>query len=197
MDHMKDPTKPHTQQPDMRHLTQPRGKGYSFRMVTPDVLVGEMNPWTNKPFGKEIKIGLKTRRHADAVRQRDVRLGQIRQLEDEATHNKGNQGAGRVLELSHESATEWRDMREATDASPALDFVLADKLERAEVDGQGEEARRFANFVFRGAIPLSKAMEEYLEERSEGNSFGNDPLATTTALNRDRSKAAPRVPGKV
>ena len=120
---------------------------------------------------------------ADAVRQRDVRLGQIRQLEDEATRNKGSQGAGRVLELSHESATEWRDMREPTDASPALDFVLADKLERAEVDGQCEEARRFANFVFRGAIPLSKAMEEYLEERSEGNSFGYDPLATTTALN--------------
>lgn len=74
-------------------------------------------------------------------------------------------------------------MRESGDASPALDFVLADKLEQAEVDGLGEEARRFANFVFRGAIPLSKAMEEYLNERSEGNSFGYDPLATTTALN--------------
>ena len=73
-----EPNKPSaagSQEPDMKHLIKPRGRGYSFRMVTPKALVGTQNPWTRKPFGKEIKLGLQTQRHAEAVRMRDVRLG--------------------------------------------------------------------------------------------------------------------------
>jgi hypothetical protein len=68
----------------MQHLTKPRGRGYSLRMVTPETLVGTMNPWTRKPFSREIKLDLNTRSHAEAVRLRYVRIGQIRQLEAEA-----------------------------------------------------------------------------------------------------------------
>ncbi|CUH77691.1 hypothetical protein SAMN04488093_1021 [Tropicibacter naphthalenivorans] len=53
-------------------------------MVTPPVLVGTQNSWTKKSFGNEIKLGLNTTSHAEAVRLRDVRIGQIRQLEADA-----------------------------------------------------------------------------------------------------------------
>ena len=59
---------------DMLHLTKPRGKGYSLRMLTPPFLVGTTNPETVKPFGKEIKLGLCRRTHAEALRNRDVRV---------------------------------------------------------------------------------------------------------------------------
>ena len=60
---------------DMQHLINPRGKGYSLTMLTPPVLVGTTNPWTDKPFGKEIKLGLRTRTPSEALRIRDVAYG--------------------------------------------------------------------------------------------------------------------------
>lgn len=35
----------------MAYLVKSSGRGYSFRMVTPEVLIGTKNPWTKKPFG--------------------------------------------------------------------------------------------------------------------------------------------------
>jgi len=51
-------------------------------MITPDILIGTNSPWAGKPFGKEIKLGFGTGIHADAERQRDACLRQVRQLED-------------------------------------------------------------------------------------------------------------------
>ncbi|WP_424944820.1 hypothetical protein [Aliiroseovarius crassostreae] len=92
----------------MQHLMKPRGKGYSLRLVTPEVLIGTENPWTGRPFGREIKLGLNTRSHAEAIRLRDIRLGQIRQLEADALASAGQGSVGRILDLSPESAEEWR-----------------------------------------------------------------------------------------
>lgn len=167
----------------MKYLIKPRGRGYSLRMVTPEALIGTKNPWTNKPFGKEIKLGLNTQRHAEAVRLRDVRVGQIRQLEADALAEAGRRSVGRIIDLSPESAAEWRQMREEAADTYDLDSILIEKLERAERAGRKDEARAFANRVFRGAIPIEEALGTYLEERREGNPHGYDPLATTTASN--------------
>lgn len=167
----------------MQYLTKPRGRGYSLRMVTPDVLIGTKNPWTRKPFGREIKLGLQTRSHAEAVRLRDVRIGQVRQLEAEALASAGKKNVGRIIDLTPENAAEWRQMRDDADDPDAIDLVLSDELERAERAGKGRQAEAFSKMVFRGAIPLAKALEMYLEEREEGNPYGYDPLAITTAMN--------------
>lgn len=75
MDHITDQdTAPESGLPDMTYLSKPRSKGYAFRMVTPEALVGSDNPLTGGPFGREIKVGLGTRRHAEALRLRDVYL---------------------------------------------------------------------------------------------------------------------------
>ena len=105
----------------MTSLIKPRGHGYSFRMVTPEVLVGTENPWTGKPFDKEIKLGLHTQRHAEAVRLRDVRLGQVRQLESDALASKGRKSVGRIIDLSPENAAEWREAY--NEQWPAAGFV--------------------------------------------------------------------------
>lgn len=52
----------------MQYLIKPRGRGYSLRMVAPEILIGTENPWTVKAFGREIKLGLNTRSHAEAKR---------------------------------------------------------------------------------------------------------------------------------
>jgi integrase len=184
VDHIRDsPSASGSQEPDMQYLTKPRGRGYSLRMTTPEILVGTENPWTGKKFGREIKLGLNTRKHTEAIRIRDVRVGQIRQLEADALTSSGGRGVGRIIDLTPESAAEWRQMREEADDPDAVDLVLTDELSRAERAGKERQAVAFAQMVFKGAIPLTKALEMYLEERREGNPYGYDPLATTTALN--------------
>ncbi len=186
MDHKSSPKLPTSADDiDMRHLIKPRGKGYSLRMLTPPILVGTENPWTGKPFGKEIKLGLDTRGHADALRIRDVRVGQIRQLEADAIAASGRRGIGKIMDLSPEAAEDWRKMRmEATkEELEGFDHVLADQLEAAAGAGKASAAKGFGALVFKGAMPLEKALEQYLEERKPGNVFGFDVLAVTTALN--------------
>ena len=103
----------------MQYLNKPRGTGFLFRMMTPEVLVGTKNPWTGNAFGREIKLGLNTQRHAEAIRLREIRLGQIRQLGADAMASVGRTGVGRIIDLSPESAAEWRQIREdAADPDP-------------------------------------------------------------------------------
>ncbi|MGR3650101.1 MAG: tyrosine-type recombinase/integrase [Shimia sp.] len=167
----------------MQYLIKPRGRGYSLRIVTPDILVGTQNPWTGKAFGREIKLGLNTRAHAEATRLRDIRIGQVRQLEADARADAGLKHVGKIIDLTPESADEWRQMREEAENSDALDHVLTNELDKAEEAGRGVEVRAFAQVVFKGAVPLDRALEMYLDERRDGNLFGYDPLAITTALN--------------
>ena len=184
MDHIVDQEDTATgRSPDMKHLSKPRGKGFAFRMVTPEALIGQINPLTGRSFGREIKLGLGTRRHAEAVRLRDVHLGQIRQLEAETLRSKGQRGVGRIIDLSPENALTWIETRQSMKDTDAIDHVLLDELDKAAQNGHEDAAKSFAAIVFKGAVSLDKAVELYLEERSEGNPFGFDPLAKTTALN--------------
>ena len=163
---------------DMSNLEQPRGKGFSLRIKTPDVLVGTTNPWTGKPFGKTLKLGLNTRRHAEAVRIRDVRIGQLRQLEAEAIAAAGRPNIGGIIDLSPENAKEWRELR--AEEGDKYDHVLTDQLERAARAGYPREAQRFADVVLKGKLPLDEALSQYLEDRREGNPLGLDPLKPAT-----------------
>ena len=184
MDHKKQTkTESGEEKPDMQYLTKPRGKGYALRMATPEVLIGLTNPWTGKPFGQEIKLGLNTRSHAEAVRQRDIKVGQIRQLEAQAHDAAKQKRHGRIIDLSPESAEGWREAIETASDPWEIETILIDQLERAERAGKGREARQLAQIALKGAVPLDKALEQYLEERSDGNPHGYDPLAKTTALN--------------
>ena len=163
---------------DMSNLEQPRGKGFSLRIKTPNALVGTTNPWTGKPFGKTLKLGLNTRRHAEAVRIRDVRIGQLRQLEAEAIAAAGRPNIGGIIDLSPENAREWRELR--AEEGDKYDHVLTDQLERAAQAGYPREAQRFADVVLKGKLPLDEALDQYLEDRREGNPLGLDPLKPAT-----------------
>lgn len=163
---------------DVSNLEQPRGKGFSLRIKTPDALVGTTNPWTGKPFGKTLKLGLNTRRHAEAVRIRDVRIGQLRQLEAEAIAAAGRPNIGGIIDLSPENAREWRELR--AEVGDKYDHVLTDQLERAARAGYPREAQRFADVVLKGKLPLDEALGQYLEDRREGNPLGLDPLKPAT-----------------
>ena len=145
---------------DMQYLIQPRGPGtgWVFRMVTPPELVGKPNPWTGKAFGKEIKKGLKTRRLPEARKLRDVALGDVRKLAFE------NTDAGR---FSMESAEEWRTLiQQDQSEEQVVSSVLSDKLEAAASRGASEvKLRRFGRLAFGKGLPLTKAAEQYVEER--------------------------------
>lgn len=172
--------------PDMRYLTKPRGKGFSLRMPTPEILVGTLNPFTKKPFGKEIKLGLNTRCHAEAVRLREIRAGQIRQLEADALAAAGRKSAGRIADLTPESAAEWRQLRQEAENPDSIDIVLSNLLDDARESRDPQlrkQASQFSKIVFRGDMPIGDALEMYLQERRRGNPYGYDPLATTTAQN--------------
>lgn len=162
----------------MRNLHRPRGKGYSLRMETPKALIGTKNPWTGKPFRKTINMGLATRSHSEAVRIRDVRMGQLRQLEAEALNATSKKNIGKIIDLSPENAKEWREMR--AEEGDKYDHILTDQLEAAERAGYRKEVRRFADVVFHGRLPLDEALEQYLEDRQEGNPLGLDPLKSST-----------------
>ena len=170
------PADPNGSEPDMRHLTKPRGKGFTLRLTAPEVLVGTENPWTGNPFGREIKLGLNTRSHAEAVRLRDIKLRQIRQLEADALANRGNKSVGRIIDLTPENAAEWRPMREEAKDPDSIDHVLTDELGRVERVGKAREVQTFAGIVFRGAVPLQKALEEYLHDHSAGKAFSRFEL---------------------
>lgn len=162
----------------MRNLHKTRDKGYALRVQTPDVLAGEISPWTGRPFRKTITIGLGTRVHAEAVRLRGVRLGQLRQLEAEVAQAAGQKNVRGMIDLSPESAREWREIR--SNAGDRFDLILTDKLEDAARAGFEREAKRFADVVLRAKLPLDEALEQYLEDRRPGNPLGLDRLKPAT-----------------
>ncbi|WP_157932997.1 hypothetical protein [Roseovarius salinarum] len=164
----------------MHYLIQPRGPGtgWVFRMVTPPELVGMENPWTGKPFGREIRRGLKTRHLPEARKRRDVALGEIRKLAD-----TGN-GAD---DFSLEKALEWRQMvAEDSSDEGAVGSILGDRLEAAESRGVPlKKLQGFGKVAFGKGFPISKAFPQYLEERKPGNRRGYKPLQRTTILNAE------------
>lgn len=163
---------------DMQYLIQPRGPGtgWAFRMLTPLELIGKINPWTGKPFGKEIRKGLDTRYLTEAKKRRDVALGTIRQLVMEQT-DEGK--------FTLAAAEEWREaIRDDKSDEQGVSHVLMDQLEAADARGFPEEKlKSFGRIAFGKGYPISKALEVYVEERGPHNRRGYKPLATTTVNN--------------
>ena len=87
---------------DTLHLFQPRGRGtaWIFRIKTPAILVGKLNPRTEKPYKTEIREGLGATRSLMAARKvRDVRLGQIR-LEEAIVANVQDGSLSQALDIA-------------------------------------------------------------------------------------------------
>ncbi|MAM61424.1 tyrosine-type recombinase/integrase [Maritimibacter sp. UBA3975] len=167
----------------MRYLKQARGEGsgYIFRMVTPENLRGTENPWTGKPFGKEIKNGLNNRHRPTAQQRRDVIVGEIRALE---------LGAEEADTFPMQSALAWREnIAAAKEANPnglkteMLKLALSDLLRREHKRPDAPSARAFRRLrnVAQGShFPLSEAVPQYIRERSPDNPFGFKPLKRAT-----------------
>ena len=162
-------------------LFQPRGAGtaYLFRMRTPAILVGKKNPRTGRPYGREIKESLGgTRSLREALKQRDILLGAIRQQEARV----GDQAEGstaRALayaeslrgqeadEVAHEFEIERPDGTVEFVQETTREFILEDvqreseKVRRKSGDAQ---AKRWARIATGKGFPLSEAKEKYLKD---------------------------------
>ena len=172
---------------DMKHLIQPRGPatGWVFRMITPLELVGKPNPWTGKPFGKEIKKGLGTRRLVEARKLRDVALGEVRQVALELSD---------VGRFSLKSAKDWNEAIREDDAKntdPAaqggVSMILNESLHKAERRGVSTaRLKKFARVAFGEGFPIDHAISQFVEERGPDNRRGFKPLARTTVQYSER-----------
>ncbi|SDX99842.1 Site-specific recombinase XerD [Albimonas donghaensis] len=156
---------------DMSYLLQPRGKGWVFRMETPKSLVGTPNPWTGRPFGREIKKGLGTRLKREAMRQRDLVLGQVRELE--ASARRGQHFAAEAAErwrqalLDHDK-TASGDPDECNPRDVLLDMVERDeRLPKGRRNSTQQELEAFAAVAVRSELLLADALPRYLRERGE------------------------------
>lgn len=140
--------------PDTRFLIQPRGPGtaYVFRMRTPPSLVGKINPRTGKPYGREIKEGLNCdnpRDRMEAIRRRDVLLGQIRREEL----------GGVELPDAMEVAASLRDMDD--DARDIAVSVLADDARKAGKKIGHAKAGRWYRVAAGMETPFKDLVDKY------------------------------------
>jgi len=166
---------------DMLYLKQPRGHGtgWTFKMETPQNLVGQLNPMTGREFGKTIHMGLKTRDVREARKKRDVILGDIRKLEFSLTA---------AADFSVEDALEMRqEIENAHKKDPTgfagdnFEFAVTDMLEKAERSGQPrDKLQQFARISFGKGYPISVAFDQYVTERQPGNAFNFKPLSQAT-----------------
>ena len=166
---------------DTRYLYQPHGPGtaYLFRMRTPAALVGRPNPRTGKPYKGEIKEGMgAVRSLREAVKQRDMLLGAIRQEEARAG-DEAEGSTARALayaeslrgheadEVAHEAEIELPDGTVEFVQETTREFILEDvqreseKVRRKSGDAQ---ARRWVKIATGKGFPLSEARDKYLED---------------------------------
>jgi hypothetical protein len=114
---------------DTKFLFQPRGPktAYLFRMATPPILVGRVNPHTGKPYGTEIRESLGgTRDLRKAREERDHRLGEIREEQKKAIAHAGG-SIEEALEIA-ESLNAIDDPEERDQAESTL-IIAAEDLE--------------------------------------------------------------------
>jgi len=123
---------------------------------------------------------LKTRHLPTARKNRDILLGDLRRLE--SSINEGE-------DFSLATAVEYREIiKEAREQAEdpfnvGAEFVLTDKLERAEASGTPRgRLRQFSRVAFGGGYPIAIAKEEYIKARSPDAQYGYGPLASTTVM---------------
>jgi integrase len=171
---------------DMLYLKQPRGSGtgWVFRMATPPDLVGVPNPWDGEPLRKTIMKGLGTRHLPTARKRRDIALGDIRRLQQQARNDEA---------WSLQSALAWRKMTEdarrsedGEEVADGYDLILNERVEQAAAQAiPSASVRRFIRVASGKGYPLTLAHEQYVEARRPNNPHGYDPLKRSTVLNLD------------
>jgi integrase len=152
-------------------------------MATPMALIGQVNPSTGNPFGREISIGLETRRLTEARHKRDIWLGELRKLA------LGIEVDGR---FSLERAEAWAEeiTRQEADGDGGPDdldirSIVAEEIENAEnlppsKRPRNDTLKRFGRVALRTGYPIDDAVTRYLEERKIGNRQGLKPLSIAT-----------------
>lgn len=148
---------------DTNYLFQPRGQGtaWLFRMATPAPLIGRINPRTDKPYGREIREGLKgVRVLAEARKLRDLRLGEIRREEKRAT-GEAHGSIDDALEIAASLQTLEDDERDTAES------VLADQAEKLESRVGPKKAARWYRTATGQSTPFSAACEKYKADRGK------------------------------
>jgi integrase len=156
---------------DTRYLFQPRGPGtaFLFRMATPEALVGQINPRTDKPYGREIREGLGgVRTLTEALKLRDLRLGAIRVEEMRA---RGGQDGS--TEQALEIAASLREIEDPEERD-AVESVLIDAAERIEKRQGTEKAVRWYKAATGQRTPFGTACDQYKADR--GKALGKTTL---------------------
>lgn len=159
---------------DTLFLFQPRGPGtgWCFRMVTPVALVGQTNPRTGRPYGREIREGLDTRDLKQARKLRDLRLGKIR-LEEAQALGASEGSMDQALTLAAElRGIDDPDMREAVEDALVLQ---AERLEKTLGERKAVQWYKAATGQH---TPFVEACERYKADGGKGLS-----LSTVNNLN--------------
>lgn len=146
---------------DNRFLFQPRGAGtaWTFRMRTPEILIGKANPRTRQPYGPEIREGLGgTRSLPEARKLRDLRLGEIRAEEARARLAMNGDMGSALLQAEHYRRIDDEDYREAVEFGIQLE---AEKIAKSAGERRGY---RWSKVAKGEATPLKATYEKYLEE---------------------------------
>lgn len=141
---------------DTTFLFQPRGQGtgWCFRMITPTILIGRVNPRTGRPYGREIREGLDTRDLKQARKLRDLRLGRIRLEEGQA--------------LAEISGSMEQALQVAADLKAADDPHVEDAIKEAVlIEAKQIEARagvRKASRWYKTALGISTPLKDVFDQ---------------------------------
>lgn len=152
---------------DTNFLFQPRGHGtgWCFRMVTPLPLVGRINPRTNRPYGREVREGLRTRDLQQARRLRDLRLGKLR-LEELQVLQELHGSMEQALQLA--SDLRVVDDDEQRDNIRHVIEIEAEKIkERAGV----QKSSRWYKAALGMSTPLKEICEQYKSDAGKSLSL--------------------------
>lgn len=149
---------------DTTFLFQPRGQGtgWCFRMATPLALIGRENPRTGRPYGGEIREGLKTRDLKQARKLRDLRLGKIRL--EEATANGEALGS---METALATAEELRAIDDPAKRDEA-EWALINVAEHIEKVRGEKQAIRWYKTATGKHTPFKQACEQYKTDGGKG-----------------------------
>lgn len=151
---------------DTTFLFQPRGPGtaYLFRMATPPVLIGRINPRTERPYGREIRERLAKggiRNLKDALKQRDLLLGQIR-AEERAALMEADGSMEQALEI----AASHRKIDDA-EQQWVHESALVDAAEELEKKIGETKASRWYKTAIGLQTPFAAVCEQYKADRGK------------------------------
>ncbi len=165
---------------ETRFLFQPRGPGtaWLFRMATPAILIGRINPRTGKPYKGEIRESLGGVKDLTKARElRDLRLGEIRKEEQQVIAE-----ADGSMETALEIAADLRsvdddDERDVitsalVDHAEALEQKMAKRLEKkhgraAAKKIAAQRAVRWYKTAYGERTPFDAAVKQYKTDKGK------------------------------